>query len=143
MFEGPEVIPPPPEGGHGHGGHEDDAHARTVTHDDHGHRRCVTRMVTTIMHHNHEPAIMILPLVVLAIGAIFAGWLNFPERQDSLGGFLGTSPSFRLGYEKARRNPEYNEPVAALPMGQFEANEALARATRLSRDASSAMRRRT
>ena len=23
VFEGPEVIPPPPEGGHGHGGHDD------------------------------------------------------------------------------------------------------------------------
>ena len=43
-------------------------------------------------HHNHEPAMMIFPLVVLAIGAILAGWLNFPERQNGLGGFLGRKP---------------------------------------------------
>ena len=120
VFEGPEVIPSPPEGGHGHAddphghdAHAQDAHGHDAAHDGH--------------HHNHEPAIMILPLVVLAIGAILAGWLNFPERDNSLGGFLGTSPSFHLGYAKAVANPEYTEPVAALPLGQFEANEAMSK----------------
>jgi NADH-quinone oxidoreductase subunit L len=120
VFEGPEVIPAAPEGGHGHsvspqhaeghteGAHDDAQHAHDADH-----------------HHNHEPWIMILPLVVLAIGAIFAGALNFPERHNSLGGFLGESPSFRLAYEKASANPEYKEAVSALPMGQFETNEEL------------------
>jgi NADH-quinone oxidoreductase subunit L len=105
VFEGPEMIPPPPDTGHGHDAHgHDDAHAHA---------------------HNHEPAIMIVPLVVLAIGAIFAGLLNVPERKYNLGNFLGTSPSFHQGYEKAAANPEYKEPVAAMPMGQRAINEEL------------------
>jgi NADH-quinone oxidoreductase subunit L len=63
--------------------------------------------------------------VVLAIGAIFAGLLNVPEREHNLATFLGTSPSFHQGYEKAAANPEYKEPVAAAPMGQLATNEAL------------------
>jgi NADH-quinone oxidoreductase subunit L len=116
VFEGPEIIPPPPADAHGHGGHDDSHGHASHAHDAHADH-----------HHNHEPAIMIFPLVVLAIGAILAGWLNFPERQNSLGGFLGASPSFHLGYEKAVANPEYTEPVAALPLGQFEANEAMSK----------------
>src|SRR5206468_11668114 len=38
---------------------------------------------------------------VLAVGAIFAGYLNFPERERSLGGFLGYSASFIHGYASA------------------------------------------
>ncbi len=119
VFEGPEVIPPAPEGGgHGH----DDAHDSHGAHDDaHGHGSDHAEA----HHHNHEPALMILPLVVLAIGAIVAGGLNFPERANSLGGFLGTSPSFSQGYAKASTDPEYKEPVSALPMGQIETNEEL------------------
>ena len=45
-------------------------------------------------HHNHEPMLMILPLVVLAIGAIVRrATLNFTT--SSLGEFLGKSPSFQ------------------------------------------------
>src|SRR6185369_12974877 len=77
VFEGPEVIPPPPEGGHGHG-HDDshDAHGQDSLHgaeDAEG-----AKAAEHEHHHNHEPALMILPLVVLAIGAIFAGLLNVP-----------------------------------------------------------------
>ena len=50
---------------------------------------------------------MILPLVVLAIGALFAGLLNLPTHPDGfghkLGHFLGQSPSFSMGYNKAQR----------------------------------------
>jgi NADH-quinone oxidoreductase subunit L len=65
VFEGPTVVPPPPQHddhGHGHDSHEE--------------------------HHNHEPALMILPLVVLAIGAIIAGWFGGPLEH-----FLAHSPS--------------------------------------------------
>jgi len=131
VFEGPLVIPPPSDGGHGHGhGGHDDAHADTHGHGSlHGADDAEgAKSAEHEHHHNHEPAILILPLVVLAIGALLAGWLNFPERHNSLGGFLGTSPSFVLGFEKASANPEYTkEPVAALPMGQFEKNEELAK----------------
>ena len=41
---------------------------------------------------------MMLPLAILTIGAFAAGYLNWPERHASLGGFLGTSPSFVLGH---------------------------------------------
>jgi NADH-quinone oxidoreductase subunit L len=78
---------------HGHGGH------------DHG-------------HHNHEPMVMIFPLVVLAIGALLAGFLNFPERMSSLGGFLGESPSLRQAFHFVHR-PEVNP----APFGQIELAE--------------------
>lgn len=89
-----------------HGGASQDAHG----HGGHGDH-----------HHNHEPWLMILPLVVLAIGALFAGWLNFPERHNSLGGFLGTSPSFSQALQKAQG--AYNGFVSAAPFGVQEAIE--------------------
>ena len=67
-------------------------------------------------HHDHEPAIMIWPLVLLALGAIFAGWLNFPERAHSLGSFLGSSPSLAQSFGQASR--AYND-VDPAPFGQF------------------------
>jgi len=53
----------------------------------------------------------------LAIGALLAGFTEFPETsQPAVGGFLGTSPSFHQGYEKggAAANPQYKDPIAAL-----------------------------
>jgi NADH:ubiquinone oxidoreductase subunit 5 (subunit L)/multisubunit Na+/H+ antiporter MnhA subunit len=50
--------------------------------------------------------IMIAPLVILALGAIFAGLLNFPfgERvAHGMGNFLGASQSFRDSYATAQR----------------------------------------
>ena len=41
---------------------------------------------------------MMIPLAVLTVGALFAGFLNYPHRDASLGHFLGNSPSFVLGY---------------------------------------------
>jgi NADH-quinone oxidoreductase subunit L len=120
VFEGPLVVPeaPAPAHGHGHEAHEDASasHSAITTHTspssgvdvgqtqhqpaghghDHGHGG-------DHGHHNHEPSLMIVPLVVLAIGAIFAGLLNFPERAHSLGGFLSQSPSFVLGHDVAAR----------------------------------------
>ena len=63
---------------------------------------------------------MILPLVVLAIGALFAGLLNLPTSPDNfghkLGHFLGQSPSFSLGYIKAKQGVSgYVDPI---PFGQ-------------------------
>jgi NADH-quinone oxidoreductase subunit L len=117
------VLPEVPAGGHGHAashGHTPDAHATasasavsagdtaesgvdehlardTVHHghaydDAHGHGHAHDA------HHNHEPLSMMVPLAILAIGAFAAGYLNWPERHASLGGFLGTSPSFVLGH---------------------------------------------
>jgi NADH-quinone oxidoreductase subunit L len=60
-----------------------------------------------------------LPLWVLAIGAIFAGWINFPERANSLAGFLGNSPSFTLAYDVSSR--QFNGDVSPMPFGQLEA----------------------
>jgi NADH-quinone oxidoreductase subunit L len=131
VFEGPLVIPPPPEGGHGGHGASDhaDAHATAsasaVQAGDTA-ESGVDEHLATHAHqeheHNHEPAIMIVPLIVLAIGALFAGYLNWPERENSLGGFLGNSPSIQLAYQTADKtylNPA--EPVAAMPFGQFAA----------------------
>lgn len=55
-------------------------------------------------HHGgpREPMVMILPLVVLAIGSVLAGFLNFPHRDGwSLGSLLGQSPSFVWGLTAA------------------------------------------
>jgi NADH-quinone oxidoreductase subunit L len=102
VFEGPEIIPAPPEGGHGHSSH---GHA-----DDHSHKSDVDEHLTKdsahhghaahggAHHHNHEPAIMILPLIVLAIGAALIGFINTPFTGHHLGEFLGHSPSFAQGY---------------------------------------------
>ncbi len=100
VFEGPEVIPPAPAGSHGHARPDVDPHLKSDAHqaatdhaadhahDDHG-------------HHNHEPNLMIIPLIVLAVGAFFAGILNFPHEQ--LGEFLGHSPSLIGAYHVAEK----------------------------------------
>jgi NADH:ubiquinone oxidoreductase subunit 5 (subunit L)/multisubunit Na+/H+ antiporter MnhA subunit len=135
VFEGPEVLPPEPldrsagihyddhavasaaavqTGDTAHSGV--DEHLQTGAHQaattDHGHAN---------HHHNHEPAIMILPLVVLAIGAVLAGYLNFP--RPGLGEFLGHSPSFVRTYEiaQARAARHGGHAVAPEPLGQPEA----------------------
>src|SRR5690606_23003883 len=102
VFEGPEVIPPAPEGGHGHGhghgnGHEEDAEEQAA----HQHHE-----------HNHEPMIMMLPLFVLAIGAVLVGYLNWPSHQ--LGHFLGQSPSFQQSLVVAERAHEH---LHVIPFG--------------------------
>ena len=51
-------------------------------------------------HHNHEPAVMMVPLYLLAFGALFAGFINLPGLH-TLGHFLGHSPSFIGGYAVA------------------------------------------
>jgi NADH:ubiquinone oxidoreductase subunit 5 (subunit L)/multisubunit Na+/H+ antiporter MnhA subunit len=120
VFQGPLVIPegPAPAHGQGHEAHEHATasesaiatgtaatsgvdvgpaqHGAAHSHDDahgHGHDHG---------HHNHEPLSMMIPLIVLACGALLAGYLNWPERTHSLGGFLAQSPSFVLGYEQAQ-----------------------------------------
>jgi NADH-quinone oxidoreductase subunit L len=83
VFQGPLVVPEPPadaHGGHGAGGHDTG---------DHGEEH----------HHNHEPLLMIAPLYVLAFGAIFAGYLNFPSVK--LAEFLVHSPSVAGAYDLA------------------------------------------
>jgi NADH-quinone oxidoreductase subunit L len=86
VFQGPEVVP---HGDHGHGHDAEEQHA----HADH--------------HHNHEPFIMIAPLAILAIGALFAGIINLPFNvgtgSHALGHFLSQSPSFAYGYVAAKQ----------------------------------------
>jgi NADH-quinone oxidoreductase subunit L len=107
VFQGPEMIPDAPAG-HGHGHGHDTAH-------DHAHASASAVMTGDVEesgvdkgqtahapahepdqhgHHDHEPMILIIPLVVLAIGALLAGYLNWPK--EGLAGFLGHSPSFQL-----------------------------------------------
>jgi NADH-quinone oxidoreductase subunit L len=116
VFEGPEVIPDAPAGGHGHGAHDvADAHAvasSSAVHAGDVHESGVDEHLATAKHqaavahhemdaeeeaahahahhdHNHEPMIMIAPLVVLAIGALFAGLINLPTNPDGMGHKLG------------------------------------------------------
>ena len=86
VFQGPLMVPTEPAEGH-HGTDHDVAHA----HDTHASGVDKHHGHTHADSHNHEPAIMILPLVVLALGAIFVGYVNWPEwegRHVSLGHFL-------------------------------------------------------
>jgi NADH-quinone oxidoreductase subunit L len=108
VFEGPLVLPPDVEphdashgaADHGHGAasHADDAHGH-----DHNHGNG---------HHDHEPPVMIYPLIVLAVGALLVGFLNTPA-WHGLGNFLGASPSFKLGYDAAAKH-QGTLPVAHL-----------------------------
>ncbi len=92
VFEGPLVQPDGPAEGHSHGSeHDDHGHGAHGGHDTHGHDHG---------HHNHEPMIMILPLAVLAIGAILAGYVNVGTHH--LGDFLGQSPSLSQSYLVAK-----------------------------------------
>jgi NADH-quinone oxidoreductase subunit L len=69
-------------------------HAHGVAHD-HGHGHGHDHA------HNHEPLSMMLPLAILTVGALLAGYLNWPERAASLGEFLGQSPSLVDAYRAA------------------------------------------
>jgi NADH-quinone oxidoreductase subunit L len=127
VFEGPLVVPEAPLDEHGqfagHDSHADD-HARragaaalqagTPPHEsgvdkhlatDPAHHGSAARDAHGGAaghggHHDHEPAIMIWPLIVLAAGALLAGFLNTPFAH-LLGDFLGHSPSFHHGYAVA------------------------------------------
>ncbi|HYE21743.1 MAG TPA: NADH-quinone oxidoreductase subunit L [Tepidisphaeraceae bacterium] len=127
VFEGPTVVPAAPDDAHPDI-IEDDAHAtasaaavhagdtkhsgvdehlatashqaQTHGHDDHG-------------HHDHEPGIMIMPLVVLAVGSVVVGFLL--ARGDTLGGFLGRSPSLSQAYTVAAHKATPASPAAVAP----------------------------
>jgi NADH-quinone oxidoreductase subunit L len=114
VFEGPLVLP---AGNHGHGDSEEKAHGGGHADDhvdsDHG-------------HHDHEPLSMMLPLAVLAIGAVLAGIINLPfgagVKAHALGDFLSQSPSFYLGYDQSRA--VYGDNVDAAGFGVHPAGEA-------------------
>jgi NADH-quinone oxidoreductase subunit L len=146
VFEGPLREPAAPaagHGGHGHGGHDDhatasasavqagDAHESGV--DEHLASKAHQHALDDHGHHNHEPLIMIAPLVLLAIGALAAGFLNWPS--EGLGHFLGQSRSFQLAFEVAKATHPAPlvtegtegaapEGIAAAGFGQHEANAA-------------------
>jgi NADH-quinone oxidoreductase subunit L len=69
---------------------------------------------------------MIVPLVVLAIGAALAGVFNLPEQIHHVGGFLGhflaQSPSFVFGHDVASR--AMGPTVQAAHFGLEKAGEA-------------------
>ena len=112
VFQGPLRLPtdPPPAHAHGHEPHEDAAasesainthtapssgvdagqtHRAPASAAGHGHES----------HHNPEPLVMMVPLMLLAVGAAFGGVFMFHE---ALARFLGQSPSLALGLEVAR-----------------------------------------
>jgi NADH:ubiquinone oxidoreductase subunit 5 (subunit L)/multisubunit Na+/H+ antiporter MnhA subunit len=100
VFEGPEVIPPPPvDTGHHtsdpHAHHADfDAHLKSHAHQDaHGGGHGDAH------GHNHEPAVMMWPLYLLAIGAVISGVVLYQGHR--LGHFLSLSPSMAHAFTKA------------------------------------------
>jgi NADH-quinone oxidoreductase subunit L len=147
VFEGPEIIPPAPPA---HGGYGADAHSH---HDDPGHADIRAAYTTAhagdhggasqsaietgtaassgvdvgqTQHHDHNPETpsMMIPLFVLAIGALFAGILCLPfdflgVPANSLGKFLGHSPSFIAGLNVAQHTSGYGE-INTVPFGSVE-----------------------
>jgi NADH-quinone oxidoreductase subunit L len=120
VFMGPLVVPQPaPAHGHGHEPHEEAAASQSAIethtapssgvdvgaahHGGHGQGDG---------HHNHEPMIMMAPLILLAIGALCAGALAI---HGALGNFLGQSPSLKQTYEVATRT--FGQ-IASEPFGQ-------------------------
>ena len=91
VFEGPELVPTEPADDH----HAADDHAQSS--DSHGHSSAQGHEKSHEHAHNHEPALMVLPLIVLAVGAVIAGYLNWPG--EKLGHFLNGSPSISLAYD--------------------------------------------
>jgi NADH-quinone oxidoreductase subunit L len=141
VFQGPLVLPEAPaadaHGAHGPVHGHDDAHATASASAVHAGDVAESGVDTHLTkdaahhggaahghghghddHHNHEPWIMILPLVVLALGAVVAGYFNFPK--ELLGEFLGKSPSFALSYDVANANTAYGH-VDPARFGQGEA----------------------
>jgi NADH-quinone oxidoreductase subunit L len=100
VFQGPLLVPTEPAEGHGHA---DDAHGHEAGHGaEHEKLPPDHDDVHPEAHgHNPEPMIMILPLIVLAIGAFAGGLFNFPT--DALSHFLGKSPSFQYSYQLAQQ----------------------------------------
>jgi NADH-quinone oxidoreductase subunit L len=106
VFQGPLIVPAAPASAHGHGHepHEDAtaSHSAIQTHTapssgvDVGQTKHAPAHGHDDHHHNHEPWVMILPLILLAIGALFGGFFNW---NDALGKFLGQSPSFDLAWK--------------------------------------------
>jgi len=97
VFQGPLVIPPPPPEKPGVD------HGQDAKHEE--------------VHHHYEPLIMMLPLAVLAIGAIVAGYLNWP--RGGMGEFLGASPSFSWTYTLLSRSFSSSSATAmATSLGQ-------------------------
>lgn len=95
VFEGPAQIP-----------HGTEGHGHASSHDSETHKQ-------SSHSHGHEPVSMMLPLAILAVGALLAGLINLPFSfgipAHSLGHFLSQSPSFVLGFEQM--NQTYGEAV--------------------------------
>jgi NADH-quinone oxidoreductase subunit L len=136
VFQGPLVVPEPEpvHAGHDAPGHEDHAHG-IAAHETPGHgapEHSTSGHATSGHgtdspahaaddhgHHNHEPLVMMLPLAVLTIGALLAGYLDFPSAK--LGEFLGRSPSFIAAYDMASQHyPAGSSLVSAAAFGQVE-----------------------
>ena len=107
VFEGPLVVPDAPPEAHPDQstaavhGHASDSAVQTGTAHESGVDTQLKHGGHGGAHHNPEPAIMIVPLVILAIGALLAGYLNVPERHASLAGFLEQSPSLSYAHAMA------------------------------------------
>ena len=79
-------------------------------------------------HHDHEPNVMLVPLYVLALGALVMGWIFVPGSWITH--FLGHSPSLRLSYSMATSEFDYIgggmhvDPVAFGQAGEHPARAA-------------------
>jgi NADH-quinone oxidoreductase subunit L len=140
VFQGPLVVPTEPAEGHAHApSHDQHAAARHEAHGSGTERAEATASHEAVAtgteeesgvdkaaahaeehgEHNHEPWLMIFPLIILALGAVFGGLFNVPG--DSLAKFLGHSPSFQEAYVFAAAKydngggPEVNPAVWGQP----------------------------
>src|SRR5262249_26225560 len=95
-FWGEEKIPPE-AGSHGHGGHHDGDGAGHAAAQGHGHAApdpVHGESPQPAPGHAHEsPPVMTIPLMILAVGAVFVGMLLGPT--EWIAHFLAHTPSFR------------------------------------------------
>ncbi|HEV7302194.1 MAG TPA: NADH-quinone oxidoreductase subunit L [Tepidisphaeraceae bacterium] len=120
VFHGPVVLPSHPavdtipseaEAGDAPG-HLAEGHSGSVADNQHGPHGGQAGQPHGHGHHNHEPWLMIAPLVILAIGSLIVGPLLYfvksneagvpkENQQSILSNFLGKSPSFNIAYTEA------------------------------------------
>jgi proton-translocating NADH-quinone oxidoreductase chain L len=105
-FWGEELIPPE-AGSHGHGGH--DAHSAAGYAAAHGHGHAGTDPVhgespQPAPGHAHEsPPVMTIPLIILAVGALFVGVAIGPTHW--IGHFLAQTPAYQEYLDKLEPEP--------------------------------------
>jgi len=128
VFEGPLVIPATPPGRPPAHGPPADEHARPSAEAGDTHDTGESGVDEHLEHqprgphdqrgHHHEPTSMMIPLAILTLGALLAGFFQWPSHR--FGRFLGESPSFDAGFNLAwlKYHDQIGAPVEFVAFGR-------------------------